>query len=210
MGYRLLTQAVLIIASLVVIFSFVQPSFGEIEKKQEELAEYRETIERASEFNAKLRQLIQRSDSFSRQDIQALERFVPTKIDSLKVMSEIAGIFSGRNITVTSMTAQQVVDPLSDVSLDDGILAEAELPNLDLSYQDYEVMFVANYQQMREILMLTEASNSLLEVVELSFDTTQIAEVDREGDAVAALQTQEDMIVFKLILRTYGLPVTTN
>lgn len=210
MGYRLITQGVLIIASLVIIVAFVQPTFSVIKDKQSELQQYTDTIDRVAQFNMKLQELIQKRDSFSRQDMQALERFIPTEIDSLKIMSEIAGIFSSRGITVTSMIANDVADPLNDVAFENTILAQSAVPNLDLSYQDYEVVFVATYDQLRDILILTEASNSLLEVVELSFDAVGTSEVDREGNVVPSQQGKNDALTVKLILRTFGLPVNTN
>lgn len=208
MGYKLIGQFTLIIASLVILFAFVQPSLQNIKAKQDELFQYNEAIAKAAEFNARLRELTVIRDSFSSSNLDDLERFVPTSIDQLRTMSEIAGIFSSRDITVTSLLARDVVNPMTDVALESGVISESLLTS-NLSYQDFEVSFVGTYEQMKEVLMLTEASDSLLEVVELSFDTAPDAiDIDEEGNAVA--QAGLGNHNYKIIFRTYGLPIETN
>lgn len=209
MGYRLLTQGILIVASLVIIFAFIQPELSVIKEKQDELLKYSETLDKAAQFNARLRELIQRRDSFSQENMAALEKFMPTEIDPLRIMSEIAGIFSTRNITIVSLTANVPVAPIDDIEFEDSVLARAA-SQMNLAYQDYEVVFIATYPQMREVLRYAEASNSLFEVVELTFDTASEAQVDREGDATPSVATQNDNYTFKIIFRTFGLPVNTS
>jgi hypothetical protein len=210
MGYRLLTQGILIIASLVIVFSVIQPALERIKVKQSELQQYTDTINRAAQFNAKLRELIGRRDSFSRQDMQSLEKFIPTQIDSLRIMSEIAGIFSSRGIRVNSMVAGDIANPMTNFAFEDSILARQMQPHMNLSYQDYEVVFVSTYEEMREILMLTESSNSLFEIVDLTFEVGGSASVNRQGAVVPTLQRQDDMLTIKIVFRTFGLPVNTN
>ena len=209
MGYRLLTQGILIVASLVIIFAFIQPELSVIKEKQDELLKYSETLDKAAQFNARLRELIQRRDSFSQENMAALEKFMPTEIDPLRIMSEIAGIFSTRNITIVSLTANVPVAPIDDIAFEDSVLARSA-SQMNLAYQDYEVVFIATYPQMREVLRYAEASNSLFEVVELTFDTASEAQVDREGDATPSVATQNDNYTFKIIFRTFGLPVNTS
>lgn len=209
MGYRLITQGVLIIAALVIVFAFAQPELEKIKEKETKLQQYTEAIDKVSQVNQKLRELVQKRDSFSRQDMQALEKFIPTEIDSLKIMSEIAGIFSSRDITVTTMMAQEMVNPMTDVDFEDSVLAQ-QVGALNLSYQDYEVVFIATYEEMRDILLLTEASNSLFEVVELTFEATNGAAVDEDGNVAPALLNEEGKNTYMIIFRTFGLPINTS
>jgi len=209
MGYRLLTQGILIVASLVIIFAFIRPELSVIKEKQDELLQYSETLDKAAQFNARLRELIQRRDSFSQENMAALEKFIPTEIDPLRIMSEIAGIFSTRDITVVSLVPNVPVEPIDDVEFEDSVLARAA-SQMNLGYQDFEVVFIGTYPQMREVLRYAEASNSLFEVVELTFDTATEAQVDREGDATPSVASQNDNYTFKIIFRTFGLPVSTS
>jgi hypothetical protein len=208
MGYKLITQTVLIAASLVIIFAFIQPWLGEIKGKQDQLLEINETLARASQFNARLRELISIRDSFAQSDIDALEKFVPTSIDQLRTMSEIAGIFTLRGIAVKSMTAEEMVNPAQgDVEFESGIVPETSA-NADLSYQDYSVVFDGTYEQMRDVLLLTEASDSLLEIVDLHFNTTVKKEIDENGEIT--VPTGENEFTFTIVFRTYGLPIETS
>jgi hypothetical protein len=204
MGYKLFAQLALIVAALVLLFAFVQPALGTIKVKQDELFEYNDAIEKVKQFNARLQELISIRDSFSGDDIQALEKFVPTQIDQLKVMSEIAGIFSSRNVPITLFTAGELVNPASDILLEHGILENGESYS-NVTYQDFEVTFTGTYDQLREILMLTEASDSLLEVMELNFSTSVANEISEEGNP--AEQTPSGEHSYKIVFRTYGLPI---
>lgn len=203
MGYKLIAQLTLIVAALVLIFVYIQPALGEMKSRQDELFQLNETIAKATDFNVRLRELISIRDSFSSSDIRALEKFVPTEIDQLKTMSEIAGIFSSRNITVHSLLAHEVVDPFGDISFESGVVTDSGVYT-DLSYQDFEVAFTGTYLDLRDVLMLTEASDSLLEVVELNFDTAS----DAVEDATQNVARGEH--AYNIVFRTYGLPIDTN
>lgn len=207
MGYKLIAQLSLIAASLVLLFTFVQPTLGDIKSKQDELFRYNEAIAKASQYNARLRELITIRDSFSTTDLQSLEKFVPTEIDQLKIMSEIAGIFSNRMIVVNSMTAQEIINPTEDIAFESGIV-EDTLMYKDVSYQDFEVTFTGTYDQLREILMLTEASDTLLEIVELNFDSSRSAEITEEGDP--SRDAPSGQHIYTIIFRAYGLPIDTS
>lgn len=207
MGFKLIAQLTLITAGLVLIFAYIQPSLADMKTKQDELQEYNDAVAKASEFNARLRELINIRDSFSANDIRALEKFVPTEIDQLKIMSEIAGILSSRNITITKMMAHEIVDPLEGIELETGVIPEGGIYS-DLSYQDFEVTFRGTYTDLRDVLVYTEASDSLLEVTELNFDTSTEAEIDEQGNPID--NSRDGIHVYNIVFRTYGLPLTTN
>ncbi len=205
MGFKIIAQFTLIVAALIIIFAYIQPSLAEMRAKQDNLDQYNEAISKAAEFNARLRELISIRDSFSPSDLESLEKFLPAKIDELKIMSEITGIFSNSSIPITEMTSDDVVSPVEDVALESGIEAEAgSIPNL--SYQDFEVTFNGTYEELRWVLMNTEASDSLLEVIELSLATPENDEIDEDGNVIEQLPNGDH--AFKIIFRTYGLPVT--
>jgi len=207
MGFKLIAQLTLITAGLVLIFVYIQPSLASMKSKQDELQEYNDAIAKASEFNARLHELINTRDSFSSTDLRALEKFVPSQIDQLKVMSEIAGILSSQNISITKMVAHEIVDPLQGIELESGIIPEGGIYS-DLSYQDYEVSFEGSYENLRTVLQYTEASDSLIEVVELNFDTSKVTEKDGLGDPV--IDSKKGKHTFNITFRTYGFPVAIN
>jgi hypothetical protein len=194
MGFKLIAQLTLITAAVVLVFLYIRPTLAEIKEKQ-------------TEFNDLLRELILTRDSFSQSDLRALEKFVPTEIDQLRIMSEISGVFSSNNVAITKMTAHDLVSPQLNVELEGDIIMDAN-GSRELSYQDFEVHFKGTYEQLRTVLALNEASDSLLEVVELSFGGESQATVDENGEAIAEVGESEHN--FKMVLRTYGLPIQAN
>lgn len=209
MGFRLLTQIVLIVASLVILFTFVQPTFSKIKVTQDELYQYKEAVKNASAFNARLQELLSIKQSFPGTDLAALERLMPASIDTIDTMRTISEIFATRNVAITSMIPADPVSPISDISLETN--ATVQMPErMDVSYQDFEVTFTGTYWEMRDILLLSEASNPLLEIVSLNFTTAPAPEVDDEEDTTAqqpALSPDEAM--FTIVFRTYGLPLSS-
>jgi hypothetical protein len=207
MGFKLIAQLTLITAALVLVFLYIRPTLGDIKEKQNELFEYNEAIAKASDFNALLQELIAERDKISETDLRALEKFVPTEIDQLRIMSEISGIFYTHAIQINKMTAHDEVLPQLNVELESDIIMDKS-GSRDLSYQDFDVNFKGTYEQLRMVLAFTEASDSLLEVVELTFDEETEAAVDENGEAIA--QVGDDEHNFQIVFRTYGLPIQAN
>lgn len=207
MGFKLIGQIVLIIASLVTVFSFIQPTLREIKATQNEVAQYADATANAAQFNARLNELIAIRDSFSAEDIAALEKLVPVSIDQLKVMRSIESIFANRGVRITSLVAKDEVSPAGDVSFESSTVAQEPVNYSNVSYQDFEVTFGGTYEQLREILHFTETSDSLLEIMSLNFDTS--TEVDVDEDGAVAPRLTADEYKFVIVFRTFGLPISS-
>lgn len=199
MAFKLVAQIVLITAALVIIFTYVQPSFAVIKKTQDELFQYKEAISKASQFNARLQELISIRDSFPPDSIRALESFVPSNIDKVAVMRDIETIFANNGITLTTLGAKDGVAPETDVVLE----GETVAPSLNVPYQDFEVSFTASYEDMKRVLQSIESNDALLEVMELSFSAVP-PETNEDGVVIRA----SDAYNFTLILRSFGLVVS--
>lgn len=203
MRYSLITQVLLIGISLVIVFTLIRPMLGEIRDIQDQVFVYSDTVAKASQFNARLQELIQIRDSFSERDMLMLENFMPTTIDTLKVMNDIESIFKSKEIPIISLTAKDVVAPVTDIAIEGDIIIE-EAPQED-NYQDYELTFAGSYDQLKEILLLLERNATLLEVIELEFETKQSEEIGTESKVE---NLEEGMLNFALTLRTYSLALT--
>ena len=167
MGYKGITQIVLILVGIIVAFSFTQPVLTNARGLQDDIAEYRNALEKASELNSRLQELVATRDSFDPAQLQALQRMLPAKIDQLAVMHEIEAIFAIRDMDIISLTASDVVDPVGDDLLLEAATIEDIPESQGLSYQDFTIEFSGTYAQMRDLLVLFEASASLYEVMEL-------------------------------------------
>jgi len=204
MRYSLLTQVVFITIALVIIFTFIKPAFSEIKELQDQEFIYSDAVAKAAQFNARLQELIERRDSISRADLAVLENFMPRTIDSLKVMNDIESIFRFKNIPLTTLTASDVVQPASDVSFESDIVMESAQEGTN--YQDFEVSFAATYEDMKDLLSIIEMNASLLEVVELSFESQNFEATAVDGDGALP----NGMYNYVLNLRAYGLQVSSQ
>ncbi len=206
MGYKGITQIVLILVGIIVAFSFTQPVLTNARGLQDDIAEYRNALEKASELNSRLQELVATRDSFDPTQLQALQRMLPAKIDQLAVMHEIEAIFAIRDMDIVSLTASDVVDPVGDDLLLEAATIEDIPESQGLSYQDFTIEFSGTYAQMRDLLVLFEASASLYEVMELDFGTDELVEVDNVDGVPEAQQIDPNEKTYTLILRTFALP----
>jgi hypothetical protein len=201
MRFTLITQLVLITISLVIAFAFLKPSFVEIKEKQDELFLYKDTVAKAEEYNRAIQSLIERKNSFSDSDVQNLDTFIPTEIDSLKVMRDIESMFAFVKIPLLTLTPKELVNPQSaDVIVESQIVAPQPV-STNTTYQDFEVTFIGTYEELKEVLSLSEKNETLLELVSLVFEPYNPALEDAELDAKDTVGAFKYLVVF----RTYGL-----
>lgn len=200
MGFKLIAQIVLILTAFIIIFTFVTPTLATIKENQDELFQYKEAVLKASQFNARLQELISIRDSFPQENMTSLDLFLPSSIDQVSVMRDIEAIFSTVQLPITSLGANEEVSPTTDIPLE-GIESVTVVPTL--TYQDFEVTFTGTYEQVKNILLLTEANATVLEVIELEFDVN-MKSPDEEG------AVPEGEYAFTMILRTFGLTASEN
>lgn len=201
MGNKLITQAVLVITSLVIIFAFIKPAFGEITALRDELYVYSGTIERAGELNAQLNTLKQDVDAFSQSELLNLEKFLPTSLDGVAIMKDINYIVETRGGTVVSLVTTDASESFDDVYLDD----EEVVQNSDLVHQDFELVFKASYEDMKRVLRSLESNDTLFEVVKLSFSATPENPVAEGGVIIS-----DGTLTHTVTLRSYALNASSN
>ncbi len=201
MRFTLITQVALITISLIIVFAYLKPSFLELREKQDELFVYEDTVAKAEEYNNAIQQLIEKSNSFSSSDLEQLNTFIPSTIDSLKVMRDIESIFTAAKQPLLSLIPKEVVTPQSG-----DVIVEAQIVNSDpvmtnTSYQDFEVSFVGTYEDLKKTIELTERNETLLELMSLSFEPLN-SEV---SDANLEVIDTTGLFKYVITLRTFGL-----
>ena len=200
MGYKLIAQVVLIVTSLVIIFTFINPSFETIRATQNETYQYQEAVGKATELNARLQELVMTKESFDPADLDKLERLVPTKIDKLQVMKDIESIFENRSIKINSLSANDEISPALGVTVEGQPVVEG----VSVTYQDFEITFTGTYEQLKEVLTLMEANATLLEIMELNFEVAASSDETVEGSL------PQDTFEFMMLVRAFGLNSSAN
>lgn len=209
MRYSLLSQAALIIVSLVIIFGVIKPTFANIGHTQDQVSEYKTAISNSSQLNAKLQELVSKEHSFSQDQIASLDAFLPDTIDSLKIMNEIETMFTSQNIPLASINSGTVVAPVGDVTVNGGSSLKQDLPTE--SYQDFTVTFSGSYQDLKNILHVVEANKTLLEVVALNFKSVSDTAISRDSSA-AVSDVPAGSSNFTVTFRSYavGTPLVAS
>jgi len=166
MGYKLIVQLVLLITSFVIIFTFITPYVTSISEKQDKVLEYEQTLGKAAELNAKLNELIATKNSISPNEMRALNTYLPSRIYHIEVMRDIQNIFDVNRIPILTMTSD-AEGVLSKVAVVEG--GPKNTSDSGISYRDFNITFVAEYEIFKSILASIESNAYPLEVMNLSF-----------------------------------------
>jgi len=199
MGYKSITQIILFITSLVIIFTYIQPSFITIKDEQDELFEYADASNKASELNVRLAELLGVEQSFSNADIDALQGYLPSSVDEMSVMSDIVTIAEKTGSQVTSLTASKQNEPEGDITF-----AGERITSDGTSYVDFTLTINADYDSFKAMLALLEQNKYPLEIVHLTVGDFLV-----EDDTVV---TSVDLIegIYNIVLRTYAYSPINN
>lgn len=103
MTYRLLSQIVLIVLSVVAVVSYVSPKFSELQQVQLEIKKYREAVARADQYNSTLSEKLNKITSLSQSDLQMLERYLPSEVDPIMVARDIETIALRNDLEPTAI-----------------------------------------------------------------------------------------------------------
>lgn len=199
MGFRALTPIILIILSLVIVFTYIKPTFESMQVKQEQAKEYQDALETAASFNDEVQRLLREVRSFEPENIRALERYVPDEIDSVAVMRDIDFLARQNSLALTSIATGgsaengnersatvQRAQIGGDTTLPNGTQSQSTIPRS----QSFSLSVDGSYENLKNFLIDVERNAYPLAVADLSF-----GEPDEETG----------LFTFSLTLETYAL-----
>lgn len=198
MRFTLITQVVLLTLSVAIIFLFIKPALAEIKIIQDDLLVYSDAVAKASEYNDQLQKLITDRDSFSQADLEKLEQFVPTTIDTIAIMHEIENIFASSAIKITSLIAKASTAPVAEIYVEGEIAPQDS--QAQTASQDFEIKFNGDYDALKTMLGILEANARLLEVISVSYGTAS-----GESEGGEGVKDDSSLQSFTLVLRAYAL-----
>ncbi len=167
MNFSSISQFALLAIGIAIIFTYIEPTFGEIKTLQDELFQYTDAHGKASELNQKLATLVSKVSQFRRSDIDTLEMFLPDQVDTIAVMADIEAITRQHGMQLVSLAAAEVQEGDTDV-----VLAEAEVFVPDYTtYQDFSLVVTGPYSDLKRLLGALERNKYGLEIVRLQFGT---------------------------------------
>jgi|AntRauTorckE6833_2_1112554.scaffolds.fasta_scaffold02090_9 hypothetical protein len=156
----LFTQIIMLVVSVTIIVTFIQPKFVEITEVQDNIATYQQKRSEVLSVNSRLASLTSSLESVSSDDQRKLFDYLPDKVDSISVVRDLylitnqAGLFyndasfSGPNKSSANTKSENAY-------------GDPEPYSFSLSVE-------GTYEQIKVLFALLESNNYPLEVRDLS------------------------------------------
>lgn len=193
MRSKAITQLVLVIVSIVIIITYIRPTYDDMERIRNEAETYQTALDNAKSYNMKLSELYDQKNSFSVTERRVLNRFLPKEIDAIAVMRDIETIAQNHSIPLTALSSSDAV--LGTVNTQQqtpgqGQVIEQQLP---VTVQKFQLNVSATYEQFKAFLHDLERNAYLLEVANLVVEPSD-----------------DDLYSFGLTLEAYSLVKETE
>ncbi|MFT7507164.1 MAG: hypothetical protein ACI92I_000304 [Acidimicrobiales bacterium] len=205
MGYKLLSQIVLFIISIVIVVIYIKPTFLELEGIQKEKEKYTEYANSAKELNDDVGALVEDEKAIKLSNKEALNLYLPKKIDVVSIMSTLLEIANKSDVTVKELTSE---GSDSDDSPGEYVF-EGEVPDPDaLEHRDFSINISGTYEQFKVFLETLEKNQYPLEITDLVFgETSSESGSSNQGSSVDGLEPDTK---YKITLRAYSYIYTNN
>lgn len=189
-------QVGLLVVSVIIVVSYIQPTLTSIGSVQDEIYDFEEALNNATELNRLLSTLVAQVNAVPVANQRALERYMPDTVDSVAVLSDLEVMTlnnqlallsaSGENSEVT-LSSRAAADPLADFNPRSSI-------NKSLVAQDFTLSLLGRYENFLAFLNTVENNVYPLDVVSLSFTPP----------------TEGTLYTYSLTLRTYSMSGESN
>lgn len=201
MGYKTVAQVVMVIASLFLVFSVIMPKLDSIKLVENKALQYQDAAAKASEYNRSLAVLVNKKNSFTTQELEKLERYLPSSVDTISVMADIKNLADTSGLNVLSLTSETAEDTTVEDEVAYGYDEESgDEYVIDDSPTKNHVDFVLNaqgyYTGLKTLLTALEYNDYPLEVVSISF---AVGGSDSESEV-----TTEPVFTYAITLRAYS------
>lgn len=159
----LMTQIIMAVVALGIIFTFVQPTFINIGIIQVAVEQYRTELLKVDEVNKMLETLLSRVNNMSEKDNKALVTYMPDNVDHVAV---------SRDIYIMSKQSGAFLESVTYAGIKPGkVLAEES--NKEPVRHAFTANVSGTYDQIKDFLGLLESSNYPLEIHEFKLTSTE-------------------------------------
>ena len=173
MRSKAITQLTLVIISIVIIVTYIRPTFDDMESIRSEAEAYQTALDNAASYNARLRELYDAANRFTVSQRRTLDRFLPKEVDAIAVMRDIETISDNHAIDLTALSSSDAVLETINTTPEtpaQGQVIEKQLP---VTVQKFDLSLLATYEQFKSFLYDIERNAYLLEVSELSVSPSE-------------------------------------
>lgn len=194
-----------IIASLLIVsagglfYVYVSPTYEEIKALRVEKAEYDDALADSQKVQEKRDELLERYNTdFSPNDLESLEKLLPSRVDNIRLIIEIDGIAAKYGMVLKNVqVSASAADTSGSADFPNQAMPGAEAPSYGTAQFSFEVS--GSYETYRSFIKDLEYSLRIIDLREISF-----AAEKNDSDAKTG-RTGFDRYDFKTAIETYWL-----
>ena len=155
--FSLVTQVGMIVVAVTIVIMYIQPKITSIGDIQDLTNKYEAETLNVSQINENLKTKIAAIESINPQDVQALARFMPDKVDDIAVLKDLSLILESQSISQY------------DIAYKGNNAATQGTGEVVSEYKSaveylFSAKFEATYTQLKDLLALIETNDYLLQV----------------------------------------------
>lgn len=185
---RNIIALLLIVASVGVFFGYIKPTYSSIKELQDQEAVYDESLTQIQTLQETLARYDKTLKSFTQEDIDRLNKFLPSSIDNVRLIIELMNIGSNYGLAIKGITLDQPAVSGSQTNAAPVQTAASKQGG----YESINVSFnvTASYNGFITFIKGLEKSLRLVDITSISFTPS--------GD-------KGDVYNFHVTLKTYWL-----
>ena len=200
---KIIISFILIGISIFVVFRYVKPTYNEAESVIDNTVKYTKALKKANEIQALRQSLLSQYNLFTNTNRDKLKKLLPNDVDNVRLVLDIDGIASARNIRISSVKVQKNQDKSTDIQTGTAIGFNSAATAAE-QYHTLVLEFVAiaSYEQFK--LFMQDLEHSLRIVDLINLNVTQ-ANQQRQSENKNNNDSEPDLYKFNVGIRTYWL-----
>ena len=155
--FSLVTQVGMIVVAVTIVIMYIQPKITSIGDIQDLTNKYEAETLNVSQINENLKTKIAAIESINPQDVQALARFMPDKVDDIAVLKDLSLILESQSIS------QYDIAYKGNNAATQGTGEAVSEYKSAVEYL-FSAKFEATYTQLKDLLALIETNDYMLQV----------------------------------------------
>ena len=170
----LFTQIAVVIISVGIIFTYIQPAFDEIGETQDIISRYQTERGKVEEVNRELSRQISVLESVSGNDQRALLTYMPDDVDVVSVMRDIKYLTDQSGAIFVDILDEGLASTEDERNNRSTSFVTAQTESDDAAYARTITFNVeGSYQQIKQLFQLMEQNDYPLEAHAVRIDSTE-------------------------------------
>lgn len=156
------TPLILIIVSIGLFFIHINPRYATVRELQDKEAEYQEALQSSETVATTRDALLDKYNSFSNENIDRLEKIIPDKVNTVKLVADLDSIGERNGLVLSGIK-------ISEENLDDSSQVVDTAVARPYLITSISFTFSASYEELRAFIEDLEKSLQLVDVTSINF-----------------------------------------